>query len=56
LLDLGFGPAGMTGIFIIARVPGLLAHIIEEAASGDGLRRLGEEDILYTGEKDKNIN
>jgi citrate synthase len=56
LLDLGFGPAGMTGIFIIARVPGLLAHIVEEAASGDGLRRLGEEDILYTGEKDKNIN
>jgi citryl-CoA lyase len=56
LLDMGFDDKIMKGIFIIARVPGLVAHVFEEATSGDGLRRLDEEDILYIGETGKIIN
>ncbi len=56
LSDMGFDDKIMKGIFIIARVPGLVVHVFEETVSGDGLRRLGEEDILYTGETGKEIN
>jgi citrate synthase len=55
LLDLGFEPDGMTGLFIIARVPGLIAHTLEERASDAGLRRLDENDIIYDGQSLKNI-
>jgi len=49
LSDMGFDPAMMKGIFITARVPGLVAHIYEEMTNDTGLRRLNEEEIIYTG-------
>ncbi len=49
LLDMGFDPATARGIFVIARVPGLVAHVIEERNSDTGLRRLNEGESTYTG-------
>ncbi|MDO8499894.1 MAG: citryl-CoA lyase [bacterium] len=48
-LDMGFDIRVMKGIFITARVPGLVAHIVEEMTDDQGLRRLDESDITYTG-------
>ncbi|MCB9798449.1 citryl-CoA lyase [Candidatus Nomurabacteria bacterium] len=49
LCDMGFTPDQGDAIFIIGRVPGLLAHVIEEKHSDAGIRRLSEEDIEYSG-------
>lgn len=49
LSDMGFDPDMMKGIFITARVPGLVAHIYEEMKNDTGLRRLHEDEILYIG-------
>jgi citryl-CoA lyase len=37
------------GIFMIARVPGLVAHIYEEMVRDEGIRRLEPEEIEYIG-------
>lgn len=47
LLDIGLPPRSGTGLFILGRLPGLLAHILEEEAGGQGLRRLDEEEIIF---------
>ncbi|MEK7624031.1 MAG: citryl-CoA lyase [Patescibacteria group bacterium] len=47
LSDMGFPWDVMKGIFIIARVPGLVVHVYEEMKGDAGLRRLPEEDIEY---------
>ncbi len=49
LADMGFDPKLMKGIFMVSRVPGLVAHIYEEITNDAGLRRLGEEEISYIG-------
>lgn len=51
LADMGFDPKIMKGVFITARVPGLVAHIYEESQNDAGLRRLDENEIEYTGKK-----
>ena len=50
LSDMGFPWDMMKGIFIIARVPGLVAQVYEEMKGDAGLRRLSEDDIEYVGE------
>lgn len=49
ILDMGFDAAIARGFFLVGRVPGLVAHIYEEKNSGEGIRRISEEDIVYTG-------
>lgn len=49
LLDLGFSPQALIGVFLIARTPGLVAQATEEMTNDVGLRRLPEENIEYTG-------
>ncbi|MEX2028798.1 MAG: citryl-CoA lyase [Candidatus Curtissbacteria bacterium] len=49
LLEMGFDPKVGKGIFIIARVPGLVAHVVEEATREKPVRRLSEEDVEYDG-------
>ncbi|MEK7084394.1 MAG: citryl-CoA lyase [Patescibacteria group bacterium] len=55
LSDMGFPWDIMKGFFIIARVPGLVAHAYEEMTEGDGLRRLAEDDVHYTGQKERSL-
>src|ERR1041384_2670740 len=40
LADLGMNPAAFNGIFMIARTPGLVAHVIEEQTREKPIRRL----------------
>ncbi|OGH64698.1 MAG: hypothetical protein A2821_04590 [Candidatus Magasanikbacteria bacterium RIFCSPHIGHO2_01_FULL_41_23] len=49
LCDMGFDARIGNGIFVIARVPGLVAHIVEEITNDEGIRRLTPEDIEYIG-------
>ncbi len=47
LLDMGFDYKLATGLFLIGRTPGLVAQVYEEMNSGEGIRRLDEEEIEY---------
>lgn len=47
LLDMGFPPRIIGGVFVIARMPGLVAHVVEEMNSGAGVRRIDESEIEY---------
>jgi citryl-CoA lyase len=49
LADLGFDPAVMNGLFMIARVPGLVAHVVEEQTTQRPMRRINAADHVYTG-------
>ncbi len=50
LSDMEFAWQTIGGVFLIARLPGLLAQVCEEEASNQGLRRLPQEQIEYIGE------
>ena len=47
--DLGFGPEIGNGLFIISRVPGLLAHAVEEKSRHKPMRRIDPKDATYDG-------
>ena len=50
LSDLGFTPDLGLGIFIIGRVPGIIAHIHEEKMDEDEFRRFCDlNDVIYGG-------
>lgn len=49
LLDLGFPAAAAHGFFLIARVPGIVAHVTEEALREKPFRRLADDEVIYDG-------
>ena len=49
LCEMGFDAKVGKGVFIIARTPGLVAHVVEEALRESPARRLTEEDVEYDG-------
>src|SRR5216117_3056630 len=49
LADLGMNPAAFNGIFMIARTPGLVAHVIEEQTREKPLRRIDPVNHGYDG-------
>lgn len=49
LCEMGFNPKSGKGFFIIARTPGLVAHVVEEALREKPARRLTEKDVEYDG-------
>ena len=49
LLEMGFHPKSGKGFFIIAKVPGLVAHVVEESLREKPVRRLTEKDVEYDG-------
>lgn len=51
LLELGFDWRLGKAIFILARVAGISAHVLEELTSEKSYRRLAEEDVEYIGIK-----
>lgn len=49
LCEMGFNPKSGKGFFIIARTPGLVAHVVEEALREKPVRRLGASEVEYDG-------
>jgi len=49
LTQLGFAPAVMNGIFMIARVPGLVAHVVEEQSRMKPMRKIDPVNHWYDG-------
>ncbi len=53
LCDLGFPPELGNAFFIIARVPGLVAHVHEEKTRMKPMRKIHPEDFEYDGPADR---
>jgi len=49
LADLGMNPTAFNGIFMIARAPGLVAHVIEEQSREKPMRRIDPVNHSYDG-------
>lgn len=49
LCELGFDPGVMNGIFMIARVPGLVAHVTEERTRMRPMRKIDPSNHAYDG-------
>ncbi|HED53831.1 MAG TPA: citryl-CoA lyase, partial [Phycisphaerales bacterium] len=49
LAQLGFDPAVMNGLFMIARTPGLVAHVVEEQQRMKPMRRIDPVNHTYDG-------
>lgn len=49
LASLGFDPRSLNGIFMIARTPGLVAHVLEETTRERPMRRIDPERHAYDG-------
>ena len=57
LSDLGFDSSLGLGIFMIGRLPGLVAHAYEEMQEEEKFRRFCDlEDIVYEGFKNRHID
>ena len=55
LADLGMDPAAFNGIFMIARTPGLVAHVIEEQIREKPMRRIDPVNHGYDGPPAKGL-
>lgn len=53
--DLEFDPAVMNGLFMIARVPGLIAHATEERKREKPMRRIDPVNHTYDGPGDRHL-
>jgi succinyl-CoA synthetase alpha subunit len=56
LADLGMNPAAFNGIFMIARTPGLIAHVIEEKNRERPMRRIDPVNHGYDGPPSRTIS
>jgi succinyl-CoA synthetase alpha subunit len=56
LADLGMNPAAFNGIFMIARTPGLIAHVIEEQTRERPMRRIDPVNHGYDGPSPRSIS
>ncbi len=56
LADLGMNPATFNGIFMIARTPGLIAHVIEEQTREKPMRRIDPVNHGYDGPPPRSIS
>src|SRR6201987_733488 len=55
LADLGMDPAAFNGIFMIARTPGLIAHVIEEQTRERPMRRIDPINHGYDGSPQRSV-
>ncbi|MFH4233519.1 citrate/2-methylcitrate synthase, partial [Acinetobacter baumannii] len=55
LCELGFPPRAANGIFMIARVAGLVAHASEEQEQGTWLRAVVAADYDYVGPPERDL-
>ncbi|MDR1722050.1 MAG: citryl-CoA lyase [Methanobrevibacter sp.] len=56
LSDMGFSSEAGFGIFMIGRIPGLIAHVIEQSNNGEIFKKLFDfDEISYIGEENKEL-
>ena len=55
LCEMDFDPILANGFFMIARVPGLIAHIYEEKIRQKPMRKIHPTDVAYDGPENKSI-
>jgi citrate synthase len=55
LCELEFPPKAANGIFMIARVPGLVAHVIEEQERNSPMRTVDVDNYEYDGTDDRSF-
>src|SRR5437667_8002985 len=55
LADLGMDPAAFNGIFMIARAPGLVAHVLEEQTREKPMRRIDPVNHGYDGPAPRSV-
>jgi citrate synthase len=56
LADLGMSPEAFNGIFMIARTPGLIAHVLEEQTREKPMRRIDPVNHGYDGPSPRTIS
>jgi citrate synthase len=56
LADLGMNPTAFNGIFMIARTPGLIAHVIEEQTRERPMRRIDPVNHGYDGPPPRSLS
>jgi citrate synthase len=55
LCELDFDPALANGFFMIARLPGMLAHIYEEKTRFKPMRKIDQKEAEYDGPKERSV-
>lgn len=50
LLEIGLPPDSGNGLFALARMGGMIAHVLEEMRSGAVVRRLDDSEVEYAGQ------
>ena len=55
LCELDFDPVLANGFFMIARLPGMLAHIYEEKTQFKPMRKIDQKEAEYNGPKERNL-
>jgi citrate synthase len=55
LVDLGFEPDVANAFFVMSRVPGLVAHALEETARHRPMRRIVQSAAEYDGPPDREL-
>ena len=53
MLELGFTPDEMTGLAVLSTLPGVIAHVSEELASGRRIRTVPDDQVDYTAIDDR---
>ena len=53
--EMGFRPMQMAAVALIAVVPGIMAHVIEEIEEGKPLRIVRDEDNDYLGQPERPV-
>jgi citrate synthase len=56
IADLGMDPEAFNGIFMIARTPGLVAHVIEEQTREKPMRRIHPVNHGYDGPAPRSLS
>ncbi|PYK28349.1 MAG: citryl-CoA lyase [Verrucomicrobia bacterium] len=56
LADLGMNPAAFNGVFMIARTPGLIAHVLEEQTRERPMRRIDPVNHGYDGPPPRSVS
>jgi citrate synthase len=56
LCEMSFPRAAANGLFMVARIPGLVAHFLEEQDRNPPMLKIDPENVKYDGPKDRDLS